>query len=65
MSSNNVKIVMLPGATDFSAEIVQPDKTRNSKSEVRVNISHGSRDQEIENIKRLLANISQRLDALK
>lgn len=28
-------------------------------------IPHGSKDQEIENLKRLLANVSQRLDALK
>lgn len=28
-------------------------------------VPHGSKDQEIENLKRLLANVSQRLDALK
>jgi hypothetical protein len=28
-------------------------------------IPHGSKDQEIENLKRLLASVSQRLDALK
>lgn len=31
----------------------------------RDTVSHGSKDQEIENLKRLLANVSQRLDALK
>jgi hypothetical protein len=31
----------------------------------RGSIPHGSQDQEIENLKRLLANVSQRLDALK
>lgn len=28
-------------------------------------IPHGSKDQEIENLKRLLASVSQRLDSLK
>jgi hypothetical protein len=35
------------------------------KPERDVNIPHGSKDQEIENLKRLLAHVSQRLDALK
>lgn len=35
------------------------------KAERGDNIPHGSKEQEIENLKRLLANVSQRLDALK
>jgi len=35
------------------------------KEKERATIPHGSKDQEIENLKRLLANVSQRLDALK
>lgn len=35
------------------------------KEQSRVTIPRGSKDQEIENLKRLLANISQRLDGLK
>lgn len=37
----------------------QPKGSEGSK------LPHGSKDQEIENLKRLLANVSQRLDALK
>lgn len=36
-----------------------------SKVPERDKISHRSKDQEIENLKRLLAHVSQRLDALK
>lgn len=36
-----------------------------SKAQRRATIPHGSKEQEIENLKRLLANVSQRLDALK
>jgi hypothetical protein len=36
-----------------------------SKRYSGVTIPHGSKDQEIENLKRLLASVSQRLDALK
>lgn len=36
-----------------------------SKSQSSVTIPPRSKEQEIENLKRLLANISQRLDALK
>lgn len=35
------------------------------KSAPGVKVQHGSKDQEIENLKRLLASVSQRLDALK
>jgi hypothetical protein len=35
------------------------------KPTVSVNIPPRSKEQEIENLKRLLANVSQRLDALK
>lgn len=38
---------------------------RARKPETNDTIRHGSKDQEIENIKRLLAHLSQRVDALK
>jgi hypothetical protein len=56
--------VKTPNAQTANRPSVTP-QTVTRKNELRVTISHGSRDQEIENIKRLLANISQRIDKLK
>lgn len=40
-------------------------RTPQPKQDRSVNIQPRSKEQEIENLKRLLANVSQRLDALK
>lgn len=51
------------------AEIIRGLRTGSelppSNVESRDKLLHGSKDQEIENLKRLLANVSQRLDKLK
>ena len=39
--------------------------TPKPKASENARLPHGSKDQEIENLKRLLASVSQRLDALK
>lgn len=50
---------------ELSRPASQAELRPKPKSVERDKVPHGSKDQEIENIKRLLANISQRVDALK
>lgn len=44
---------------------VERKRPTQPKEKERGTLPHGSKDQEIENIKRLLANISQRIDKLR